>query len=68
MDVHQSALPPCSAVFYRQQEHACRAIADRRPVPLHRATFLRLAWHWRVMAGAVDDVVVLHPGSLRRRA
>lgn len=52
------AAPGCNAAYYREQAEACRAIADLDQSPTHRATFLRLALHWRGVARAVDDLVV----------
>jgi hypothetical protein len=46
-----------SPEFYREQATACRNIARLQIHPAHRATFLRLALHWRQVAHSVADIV-----------
>jgi hypothetical protein len=48
---HDLTNPP---EFYRAQSAICRAVARRNVSPIHRATFIRLAWHWRRVARAAD--------------
>src|SRR2546423_13089639 len=38
--------------YYRQQARACYAAARMAFSPAHRATFLRMARHWRMAAAA----------------
>ena len=42
------------AMFFRQQSTVCFALAKMALSPEHRATFLRLAWHWRAAARVAD--------------
>jgi len=42
--------------FYLEQAKACRAIAHLQVHPSHRATFLRLALHWRTVAQSIGDL------------
>ena len=46
--------PPHGRDFYRQQAKACLWLARLHFNPVHRATFLRLAWHWRMIARSSD--------------
>ena len=42
------------AMFFRQQSTVCFALAKMALSAEHRATFLRLAWHWRAAARVAD--------------
>lgn len=44
------------AAYYLEQAEACRAIALLQLHPSHRATFLRLALHWRKVAHSFGDL------------
>lgn len=46
------------ADFFLEQAAACRAIARLQVHPAHRATFLRLALHWRTVAHSIGELVV----------
>ena len=42
---------------YLQQARICLGVARMKVNPVHRATFLRLAWHWRMLARSADLVM-----------
>ena len=51
--------------FYRQQVRTCLSLAKLHLNPAHRATFLRLAWHWRMIARICDFAIIEPPDGLR---
>ena len=53
--------------FYRQQARACLWLAKLHFNPVHRATFLRLAWHWRMIARS-PNLALSQPGDAAPRA
>jgi hypothetical protein len=52
--VHRDHCDDHGATFFRQQSTVCFAFAKMALSPEHRATFLRLAWHWRAAARVAD--------------
>ncbi len=52
--IYRTAYDDHGAMFFRQQSTVSFALAKMALSPEHRATFLRLAWHWRAAARVAD--------------